>query len=163
MKKHFVDTWFWLSLVIGTEPCHRETEEFFRKAAYERDEFYTSGAVIAETVNSILHSRNLIKAPVNKLRPQYAFQFFETFTSVFKPQVPLMVLSVNKPEIEAALELLKGHFRAMPDLSYVDCESVVLCRANGFSGILSADGHFQTLGVDIDPDWAMFLKSGSKV
>jgi predicted nucleic acid-binding protein len=158
MKKLFVDTWFWLTLIIQTEEFHRQADEYFLKGSYQGDEFYTSGSVIAETINSILHSKTLIKAPEKRLRPDYAFGFFEKFEKVLETNSNLKILIADQTQISKALEFLKGNFRSMPRLSYFDCESVVLCQAHGLPRVLTKDSDFESLGVPIDEDWKAALR-----
>jgi predicted nucleic acid-binding protein len=156
MKRRFVDTWFLLNLIIETELHHKQALEFFRRYSYGGDEFYASGSLIAETTGCILHSKRFIKVPEKKLLPTYAFKFFEKFKDVVTSG-QLKILTANPAQIGNALELLKEKFRAMPDLSYFDCETVVLCNENKIPGVLTGDKHFEYLGLPIDENWAGFL------
>jgi len=158
MKRRFIDTSFWLTLIVQTEFFHAQAIEFFDRYSYQGDEFYTSGSVIAETTNSILFSKHLIKAPQKRLMPEYAFNFFERFCTVLDPAGPLHVLTATPVQISESLELLKTNFRSIPKLSYFDCESVVLCRANQIPDILTGDSDFESLGLPIDADWKSFME-----
>jgi predicted nucleic acid-binding protein len=161
MKKRFLDTWFWITLIVETEPLHKQAVEFFRKHAYQKDEFYSSGSLIAETTSGILHSGRFIKVPQQKLLPTYAFKFFEQFKTVVAFGL-VKILTANQDQIGNALELLKEKFRSMPDLSYFDCETVVLCRNNQIPGVLTADGHFEYLEMPIDEDWKAILEKAKE-
>jgi predicted nucleic acid-binding protein len=158
MKHRFIDTWFWETLIVGTEQYHQKAFEFFRRTSYQGDRFYTSGSVIAETINGILFSKSLIKAPEKKLRPDYAFRFFEAFKTSLEQAKCLEVLTATPEQIQESLEFLKTHFRSIPKLSYFDCESVVLCRANNIPGILTGDSDFDSLGLPMDEDWKAFME-----
>lgn len=158
MKRRFVDTWFWLNLIVGTQPHNQEAVEFFRRHHYQGDQFFTSSSVIAETTNAILFSKSLIKAPQTKLRPEYAFKFFEQFKTALEGTERLEILTVTSIQISESLELLKTNFRSIPKLSYFDCESVVLCRANQISDILTGDSDFESLGLPIDADWKLLME-----
>jgi predicted nucleic acid-binding protein len=163
MKKRFIDTWFWATLFIGTEEFHEEATEFFRRCSYQGDKFYTSSSIMAETINLILHSKHLIKAPETKLRPDYAFRFFEQFKVILEnPSSGLKVEIVNHQQITKALGSLKDHFRSVPKLGYVDCESVVICQDLSIPGILTADPHCATLGIPIDAEWLEILNRKQK-
>ena len=156
MTKRFIDTWFWLTLIVETEPFHREANEFLLKWSYKGDPFFTSGSVIAETTSAVLHSQRFIKVPDKKLLPDYALKFVDRFkTAVAAGQ--LQVISAQANQIADALELLKANFRKIPKLSYFDCETVVLCKTEGINGVLTEDSDFQYLGSQIDPDWNAVL------
>ncbi len=160
MKRRFIDTWFWISLIVETEPFHKKATEFLFRYGYEGDEFYTCGSILAETTSGILFSKRLIKAPERKLIPKYTFEFLEKFsTMVASGQV--RVLSADQTLIGQSLGLLKQHFRTIPDLSYFDCESVIHCKQIGIPEILTGDGHFEYLGIPIDGDWEEFKKQES--
>lgn len=161
MKRRFIDTWFWNTYVVSTELQHKMAKEFFFKQSYQGDEFFTSSSVIAETSNAILTSKSLIKAPETKLRPAYAFKFFEEFKKALSSASQLKILSANPTQVGEALELLAVNFRSIPKLSYFDCESVVLCRANQISSILTADSDFDSLGLPMDEDWNLFMEKPS--
>src|SRR5580700_6451741 len=105
MKRRFIDTWFWITLIVETEPLHKQASELFLKSAYQGDEFYTSGSLIAETTSGILHSRKFIKAPEKRLEPLYAFKFFEKFKDVVTSG-QVKVLTANQDQIGNALVLL---------------------------------------------------------
>jgi len=160
MKRRFIDTWFWITLIVETEPFHKQATGFFLKSAYQGDEFYTSGSVIAETTNGILHSRRFIKVPDKKLLPVYAFKFFEKFKSAVTSG-QCKVLSASQAQIGNSLELLKENLRSIQGLSYFDCETVVLCRDNEMPGILTGDRDFEYLGMSIDEDWKPILENGN--
>ena len=158
MNQRFIDTWFWVTLIVQTEPFHAQAKEFFNRYSYQGDEFYTSGSVIAETTNSILFSKNLIKTPEKKLMPQYAFKFFEDFCGFLNPSNPLRVLTATPAQVTETLDLLKTNFRSVTKLSYFDCESVVLCRANQIPSILTGDSDFDSLGLPMDEDWKLLME-----
>jgi predicted nucleic acid-binding protein len=158
MKKRFIDTWFWLTLIIETESCHRQATEFFYKNAYLGDEFYTSGSVIAETTSALLHSQRFIKVPDKKLLKDYAFKFIEHFQGVVASG-QVKVLTADQNQIVSGLDLLKGNFRQIPGLSYFDCETVVLCKSEKIEGVLTGDKDFEYLGFTIDQDWAKILNA----
>jgi predicted nucleic acid-binding protein len=161
MKQRFIDTWFWETLIVGTEPFNKTAVEFFSKYYYQGDQFYTSGSVIAETTNAILFSKSLIKAPETKLRPEYAFKFFEKFKAALEDTDRLEILTATPAQISEALELLKANFRAIPKLSYFDCESLVLSKANQIPSILTGDSDFDSLGLPMDEDWKLFMEKSS--
>lgn len=158
MKKRFLDTWFWATLIVGTEELHEEAKTFFNKQVYLGDKFYISGSVISETISLILHTKRLIKAPQQKLQPQYAYNFFTNFKEMLNGSSgQLEILIASKEQIEKSLQLLADHFRAIPGLSYVDCESVVLCRGHQIPGIMTKDPDCESLGIPIDPDWRLAM------
>jgi predicted nucleic acid-binding protein len=159
MKKIFVDTWYWATLIIGTEQYHQQATDYFRKHTYLGTEFYTSGSVIAETISLILHSKHLIKAPEKRLRPEYAQRFFERFKGVVnQPSEQLKILIANQIQIGKALDLLQTRFRDIPKLGYVDCETTVICADSGITNVLSGDVHYEDLGLPIDEEWKELLE-----
>jgi predicted nucleic acid-binding protein len=158
MKRRFIDTWFWITLIVETEPFHKHASEFLLKSAYQGDEFYTSGSVIAETTSGFLHSTRFIKVKEKKLLPEYAFKFFEKFKDAVASG-QLKVLTANQGQIVTALDVLKDNFRKISGLSYFDCETVVLCRDEKIKGVLSADKDFEYLGLPIDEEWAKILNN----
>lgn len=160
MRRRFIDTWFWISLIVETEPFHKKASEFLFRYGYEGDEFYTSNSVIAETTSGILHSSRLIKAPEKKLIPEYTFKFLEKFSTMVASG-QLKVLAADQTLIGKSLDLLKRYFREMPKLSYFDCESVIHCREIGIPEILTGDSDFEYLGIPIDKDWEEFKKPES--
>jgi predicted nucleic acid-binding protein len=155
MKRRFIDTWFWISLIVETEPFHQKATEFLLKYGYKGDEFYTSNSILAETTSGILYSKRLIKAPEKKLIPKYAFEFLEKFSKMVTSG-EVKVLMADQVLIGQSLDLLKKQFRKIPDLSYFDCESVIHCKQSKIFEILTADDHFEYLDLPIDKDWKEF-------
>ena len=145
---------FWTTLIVGTEDLHESAKDFFKKQIYLGDKFYTSGSVISETISLILHTKRLIKAPQQKLQPQYAYNFFIQFKDMLTVSTgQFEMLIASKEQIEKSLKLLADNFQKIPNLSYVDCESVVLCQDHQIPGIMTKDPDCQYLGMPIDPDW----------
>lgn len=137
MTKVFVDSGGWVSVLNPRDGLHAIATSYYRDAV-ARDELITSNYVIQETVTFLTY-RNL----------RHHVRRFQDMTLAAEQRGILSVLWVDRPTHEAAWSVY--HQYGDQALSFTDCSSIALCRAEHIGVVFGFDGHFRVAGLDLRP------------
>ncbi len=134
-ERLFVDTWAWLVLANDRDPAFREVAGLRARAARRNGAWVTSDCVVDETI-----TRLFAVTPFAKAR-----RFIE---GVFEAsRQGLLDIEHLTPERLSEAWRLRLRYRDKPRISFTDLTSFVVMRELGVQQALTADGHFEQVGL----------------
>ena len=133
--KLFVDTWGWLTLRDKGESRHEEVKSFYWRFRHEKGSIYTSDYVIDETI-TLLFKRlpfDIAKESLVKIDEaiEEGYIRFEWITS---------------ERFEKA-KTMRKKYQDKPGISFTDFTSMTVMKELGVSDVLTADEHFEHVGM----------------
>ncbi|MEE8200533.1 MAG: PIN domain-containing protein [Candidatus Acidoferrales bacterium] len=131
--KLFVDTWGWLILEDRKDPRHELAAECYRRRS--RGQIVTSNFVLDETFTLLFRRR-----PFSEVW-RFTQGLLQSSTEKF-----LRVEPVTETRFREAV-VLRRRFSDKPRISFTDLTSMVIMRELGLVDILTADTHFQQVGL----------------
>lgn len=135
MKKIFFDTWGWVAIAHKNDAYHEKAASFYRTFLLNKGVPVTTDYVLAETIT-------LLRA---KTDYQGVAVFVDTILAAVKDG-RIMFEKIDEKRWIKAWELSKK-YHDKPYISFFDFSSFVVMRETGVSDVLSADKHFEDVGM----------------
>ena len=133
--KVFVDTWAWLSLIDKREKEHMQVVNRYGQLLRNHATLYTTDYILDET-NTLLFKRlsfGIAKQGLSGILESISFG-----------QLVLELITPLRFQLAYDLRL---RFQDKPDISFTDLTSMAVMQELGITQILTADAHFQHVGL----------------
>lgn len=135
VERLFVDTWGWLVLANDRDPAFASVSRIRAAAATRGSVWVTTDYVLDETM-----TRLFAMAPFDQAR-----RFSEGVFAASR-QGTLDIEHVTPERFRGAWRL-RLRYRDKPRISFTDLTSFVVMRELGLQQVLSADAHFEQIGL----------------
>ena len=135
MKKVFFDTWGWAAIANKNDTHHEKITSFYKTFLLKKGVPVTTDYVLAETIT-------LLRA---KTDPGGVAVFIDTIIEAVKNGVAVME-RINEERWEKAWKMSKK-YGDKPYISFFDFSSFVVMKELGVSQVLTADKHFEDVGL----------------
>lgn len=133
MKKVFFDTWGWVAVAHKEDDRHEAVLPFYKAYLQKKGIPVTTDYVLGETIT-------LLRA-----RTGSAAVFIETILAAAK-EGRIMLERIHETRWQRAWSLC-GKYGDKRDISFVDFTSFVVMKETGISEVLTADKHFEDVGM----------------
>ncbi len=130
-----VDTWGWLSLADDREPRHRDVREIVAELGPAGGTTVTTDYILDETLTLVFRRLPFVRA-----------RRFMTTLDGAERDGSLRVEPVGVERFAEA-KTLRLRFRDKPDISFTDLTTMVVMHELRLTRILTADEHFQHVGM----------------
>jgi len=131
----FVDTWGWIATHDRREKMHAPAAACIQQRMRRRGRVITSDYVLDETITHLFARRTFSEA----------WAFVEAVFGGAEQRF-IRIERVSAERFEAALEL-RRRFRDKPGISFTDLTSMAIMQELGISDVLTADRHFEQVGL----------------
>ena len=131
----FIDTGAFIGRYVGSDPHHDAAVEAWSEVNAKRPPIFTSSSVIDETATNLARIAG--------------YDFAAGVTRGLLTDSRLRVLRPGKADEMAAAAVFAKH--ADQRVSFTDCTSFVLMKANGIRRAFSFDRHFEAAGFALFP------------
>ena len=131
----FLDSWGWLALEDRKEHGHQAANRVYLERRGKPGKIVTSDFVLDETF-----TRLFLRKPFDE-----AWRFVERLLRSAEAGF-VSIERVSGERFEAALEL-RHRFRDKPAISFTDLTSMAIMHELGISDVLTADRHFEQVGL----------------
>src|SRR3990172_4134329 len=135
MKKIFFDTWGWVAIAHKEDNRHAEVVPFYKAYLLKKGIPITTDYVLAETVT-------LLRAKTHGVGI-----FIDVVLSAAK-EGKIIIERIGETRWEKAWTLCKK-YQDKPDISFVDFTSFVIMKEAGISEALTADRHYEEVGLGL--------------
>jgi len=135
VKKVFFDTWGWAAIANKNDTHHEKTASFYKTFLLKKGVPVTTDYVLAETIT-------LLRA---KTDPDGVAVFIDTIIEAVKNGMAVME-RINEERWEKAWKMSKK-YNDKPYISFFDFSSFVVMKDLGVSQVLTADKHFEDVGL----------------
>ncbi|OGW58846.1 MAG: hypothetical protein A3D21_02275 [Nitrospirae bacterium RIFCSPHIGHO2_02_FULL_42_12] len=135
MKKVFFDTWGWAAIANKNDTHHEKIASFYKTFLLKKGVSVTTDYVLAETIT-------LLRA---KTDHGGVAVFIDTIIEAVKNGVAVME-RINEERWEKAWKMSKK-YSDKPYISFFDFSSFVVMKELGVSQVLTADKHFEDVGI----------------
>jgi predicted nucleic acid-binding protein len=135
MKKIFFDTWGWVAIAHKEDNRHGDVVPFYKSYLLKKGIPFTTDYVLAETVT-------LLRAKTHGVDV-----FMDAILSAAK-EGKIAIERIGEARWEKAWTLSKK-YRDKPDISFVDFTSFVVMKEAGISEALTADKHYEDVGMGL--------------
>jgi len=135
MKRIFFDTWGWVAIAHKEDAHHKDAFSFYRTFLLNKGIPVTTDYVLAETIT-------LLRARTD---PNGTNAFVDTVLSAVK-KGRISLEKIDEKRWEKSWELSKK-YNDKPSISFVDFTSFVVMKDTGVSEVLTADSHFEEVGL----------------
>ncbi len=135
MKKVFFDTWGWAAIANKNDTHHEKIASFYKTFLLKKGVPVTTDYVLAETIT-------LLRA---KTDPGGVAVFIDTIIEAVKNGVAVME-RINEERWEKAWKMSKK-YGDKPYISFFDFSSFVVMKELGVLQVLTADKHFEDVGL----------------
>jgi predicted nucleic acid-binding protein len=135
MKKIFFDTWGWVAIAHKEDNRHAEVVPFYKAYLLKKGIPITTDYVLAETVT-------LLRAKTHGVGV-----FIDAILSAAKDG-KIIIERIGEARWEKAWTLGKK-YQDKPDISFVDFTSFVIMKEAGISEALTADRHYEEVGLGL--------------
>ncbi|MCE2400078.1 PIN domain-containing protein [Candidatus Poribacteria bacterium] len=132
----FVDTSAWIALINQRDQYHRDAVAVFEGLQQQEIRLLTTDYVIDETVTRLRYDTN----------HTLAVEFLNRIELLEETEI-LTIAEIDKNIFEQAKALFRQYDSVQ--LSFTDCTSFVICRANHIFEAFAFDHHFQIMGIDL--------------
>jgi predicted nucleic acid-binding protein len=139
MNKLFVDTWGWLTLYDQRERHHQDVVDVYTTVRTQGGKLYTTDYVLDETFTLLFKRLPFSKA-------QQALQMLDKAVDT-----GYLILEWIDENRFAKTKALRLKFQDKPYISFTDLSSMVVVVDLAISHILTADAHFQHVGMGFEP------------
>ena len=133
MKKIFFDTWGWVAIAHREDDHHEEVQTFYRSYLLKRGIPVTTDYVLAETIS-------LLRAKTHGVEV-----FIDTLIGAAKAG-RIRLERIDAMRWEKAWAFSKK-YNDKPAISFVDFCSFAVMKERGISEVLTADRHFEDVGM----------------
>ncbi len=131
----FVDTWAWLVLANDKDPNHRLVVELRRDSTQRNVPWTTTDYVLDETLTRLFASTHFAKA----------VKFVD---AIFEAQkIGSLVIERIDPDRFGKAWKLRLRYEDKPRVSFTDLTSFVVMRESHIRRVLTADAHFDQIGL----------------
>jgi uncharacterized protein len=131
----FVDTWGWVSLADVREQQHKTATQHYRAHRLQRGQICTTDYVLDETITLLTKKRGITGTQIILDILQQATR--DGF---------MKLVWMSEEHFQRAIQL-RLRFQDKPDISFTDLTSMVVMQEFGIRQILTADAHFQHVGL----------------
>jgi uncharacterized protein len=135
MKKVFFDTWGWVAIAHKEDDRHKDALSFYKAYLLKKGIPVTTDYVLAETVT-------LLRAKTHGVDV-----FIDAILSAEKEE-KILIERIGEARWEKAWALSKK-YQDKADVSFVDLTSFVVMKENGISEALTADKHYEEVGLGL--------------
>ena len=135
MKKIFFDTWGWVAIAHKDDTHHKEVASFYKTFLRDKGIPFTTEYVLAETI-TLLRART---------EPDGLNVFIDAILEEIK-KGRIVLERIDERRWEKAWNLSKKYYDK-PYISFFDFSSFVVMKENGISDALTADSHFEEIGL----------------
>ncbi len=135
MKKVFFDTWGWTAIVHKNDTHHAKVVSFYKTFLLNKGIPITTDYVLAETTT-------ILRA---KTDPEDVAIFIDTILDAAKRGM-VMLERIDEKRWEKAWALSKK-YKDKPYISFFDFSSFIVMKELGISDVLTADKHFEEVGM----------------
>jgi hypothetical protein len=135
MKKVFFDTWGWVAIAHKEDNRHADAVPFYKSYLLKKGIPITTDYVLAETVT-------LLRAKTHGVGV-----FVDALLSAAKDG-KIIIERINEARWEKAW-ILSKKYQDKPDISFVDFTSFVVMKEAGISEALTADKHYEDVGLGL--------------
>lgn len=135
MRKVFFDSWGWVAIANKNDNYHERVCSFYKDLLLSRGMPVTTDYILAETITF--------------LRSKIDFKFVDTFIeTILNAAVndKIILERIDEERWTKAWELSKK-CRDKPYISFFDFSSFVVIKEIGVTDVLSADKHFEDIGM----------------
>jgi uncharacterized protein len=131
----FIDTWGWVALADVREKAHKEATQVYRNHRQQRGRICTTDYILDETLTLITRRRGVVGAQI----------MLDILDKAVKDGF-LQLVWVNEAHFEQTVQL-RLSLKDKPDISFTDLTSMIVMQELGVRQILTADAHFQHVGL----------------
>ena len=135
MKKTFFDTWGWVAIAHKGDSHNKVVVSFYRDFLINKGIPVTTDYVLAETI-TLLRART---------EPEGVNLFIDTLLAAVKED-RILLEKIDDGKWKKAWQMSKK-YADKPYISFVDFSSFVLMKELGVSEALTADRHFDDIGL----------------
>jgi len=135
MKKIFFDTWGWLAIAHKEDDRHADVVSFYKDYLLKKRIPVTTDYVLSETVT-------LLRAKTHGVNV-----FIDAILSAAK-EGKIIIERISESRWGKAWALSKK-YDDKPDISFVDFTSFVVMKEAGISEALTADKHYEEVGMGL--------------
>jgi len=135
VKKVFFDTWGWVAVAHKDDASHTKVVSFYKTFLVKKGIPITTDYILAETI-TLLRARTEYKGVI---------VFMDILLSAIK-EGRVLLERIDEKRWEKALELSKK-YADKPYISFFDFTSFVIMKEIGISDVLTADKHFEEVGL----------------
>jgi predicted nucleic acid-binding protein len=135
VRKVFFDTWGWLAIAHRDDQRHAETTAFYR-------DFLVAGGVPVTTDYILSETISLLRA---RTSPHGTERFIDGILAA-QSSGRVVIEKINDERWASAWKMCKK-FGDKPDISFVDITSFVLMKELRISEALTADRHYEFVGM----------------
>jgi len=135
MNKVFFDTWGWIAIANRNDPHHNSTSALYRTLLSKNRVPVTTDYVIAETITL---------ARTRMASPNVTVFFDALFLSVSRGKI--VIEKIDEHRRIKTWEMSKK-FSDKPNISFFDFTSFVVMKELGVKEALTADRHFEEIGM----------------
>jgi predicted nucleic acid-binding protein len=133
MKKIFFDTWAWVAIAHRDDDHHEKVQTFYRSYLLKRAVPVTTDYVLGESIS-------LLRAKTHGVAP-----FIDTLLDAAKAG-RVLIERIDAKRWEKAW-LLSKKYGDKPAISFVDFCSFTVMKERGITEALTADRHFEDVGM----------------
>ncbi|MBI5057596.1 MAG: PIN domain-containing protein [Nitrospirae bacterium] len=137
MKKVFFDTWGWSAIANKNDDHHKPVLSFYKSFLLGKGLPVTTDYILAETIN-------LLRARIN---PYSTADFIEAILIAAR-KGKIILEKIDEKRWAKAWELSKK-YNDKPHISFFDFTSFVVLKEIGVSEVLTADKHFEDVGMGL--------------
>lgn len=135
MKKAFFDTWAWVAIAHRNDTHHSNVVSFYERFLIDKGNPVTTDYILSETIT-------LLRA---KTDSKGTAVFIDTILAA-AGEDRVMLERINEKRWARAWELNKK-YDDKPYISFVDFSSFVVMKELGISNVVTADKHFEEIGL----------------
>ncbi len=135
MKKLFFDTWAWVAIAHEDDDHHKKVTSFYKTFLLNNGLPITTDYVLAETIT-------LLRAITN---PGDVATFIDALLVAAK-EGKIMLERIDEKNWAKAWDLSKK-YKDKPYISFFDFTSFVVMKETNVSNVLTADKHFENIGM----------------
>lgn len=135
MKRIFFDTWGWVAIANKNDPSHADVASFYGNFLLKKGRPVTTDLVLAETIT-------LSKA---KMSPDKVAVFMDALLASVKRD-EVILERIDEKRWNRAWEMCKK-YHDKPYISFFDFSSFVVMKETGVHEVLTADKHFEEVGL----------------
>jgi hypothetical protein len=135
VKKVFFDTWGWVAIAHKNDIHHAKVVSFYKTFLLNKGIPVTTDYVLAETITLLR----------TKTDPKGVTVFIDTILDAVK-KGRIIIEGINEERWERSWELTKRYYDK-PYISFFDFSSFVVMKEIGVPDALTADKHFEEVGM----------------
>lgn len=135
MRRLFIDTWGWIAIAHRDDSYHKKAAALYKTFLLNKGKPVTTDYVLAETVT-------LLRA---KTEPEGVAAFVDAILAAVR-EGKIFLERIDERRWEKAWEMSKK-YKDKPGISFVDFSSFIVMKEMVVHEVLSADRHFEDVGI----------------